>query len=440
MLHVKKQPADPRADFAHLKEVMREKLLFYGRDFADLIVTRAAGTNLYDQDGRAILDFSSGQMCATLGHNHPAIVAALERSAREVLHLDSTKLSPAVIELAEELCALLPESLQRVMFLSTGGEANEAALKLAKLRTGGWEVVALEGSWHGMTAGAYSATYATRRHGYGPPMPGGYLIPAPSAYRCPIQHCRDACDRTCLEVGFDLYDKWSSGAGAALIAEPIQSAGGIVVPPDGYFARMAELCRERGLLLILDEAQTSVRTGAYFAFEEDGVVPDILTLSKTLGAGVPLAAVVTSDDIHADARAKRFSFYTSHASDPMTCEVGLAVLRTVIAESLTQRARELAQHLVASLNALKDRHEAIGDVRGRGLLIGVELVEDRVGRKPAMDLIQRVTARCLRLGLNLNRVGGDLAVWRVAPPLTASIEELDRGVAILDQALEECAA
>jgi 2,2-dialkylglycine decarboxylase (pyruvate) len=406
------------------------KLLFYGRDFADVIITRASGTYIYDEDGRAILDFSSGQMCATLGHNHPAIVAALEKAAREVIHLDSTKLSPAVIALAEELTSLLPPTLQRAMFLNTGGEANEAALKLAKLHTGRWETVALEGSWHGMTAGAYSNTYATRRHGYGPPMPGSYLIPAPNAYRCPIRHCRDVCDKTCLEVGFDLYDKWSSGAGAALIAEPIQSAGGIIVPPEGYFLRMAELCRERGLMLVLDEAQTAVRTGSNFAFEDGGAAPDILVLSKTLGAGVPLAAVITSDEVAEDTRRKRFSFYTSHVSDPMTCEVGLAVMRTVIAESLTQRA----------LAALKDKYEVIGDVRGRGLLIGVEVVTDREKRTPAMDLIARVSKRALELGLNMNRVGGEVAVWRIAPPLTATTAELDRGVAILDQALHDCGA
>lgn len=424
-----------------LRRAAEEHLLFYGRPFSDLIVERASGAHIFDDTGRAILDFSSGQMCATLGHNHPEIVAAIERACRGAIHLDSTKLSPAVIELAEELTALLPDTLSKAIFLNTGAESNEAALRLAKIASGRFEVAALAGSWHGMTAGASAATYASGRRGYGPTVPGTFALPSPNPFRCPIRHCRETCDKTCLEVGFDMFDGWSVGAAAAVIAEPIQSAGGIVVPPDGWHARLRELATERGMLLIFDEAQTGLgRTGSTFAFEDVGVTPDILTLSKTLGAGVPLSAAVTGDEIAETARERGFGFYTSHVSDPLPAEVGLAVVRLLVSDKLAERARVLGARLRSGLDELKQRYEAVGDVRGRGLLLGLELVEDRHDRRPALDLIARATRRALELGLNVNRAGGPLAVWRIAPPLTIEPDDLDKGLEIMDRALRESGA
>ncbi len=416
-----------------------DHLMHYGRDFSRRFITRAAGAYLYDQDGRPILDFASGQMCATLGHNHPAIVAAMAKAGREVIHLDSTKLSPAVAELAATLCDLLPPSLQKAIFLNTGSESNEAALRIAKLVTGGFEVVGFTGSWHGTTSGAGASTYAHGRRGYGPALPGAIALPAPNAYRCAIAHCRDACDLTCLETGFGLFDSQSVGAGAAVIIEPIQSAGGIIVPPDGYLARLRDLCQERGMLLIFDEAQTGLgRVGANFAFHQSGVVPDILTLSKTLGGGLPLAATVTGPKIADEARARGFSHYTSHVSDPLTAEIGLAVLGVLITDRLAERAESLGGHLKDGLQALQQRYQSIGDIRGRGLLVGVELVTDRESRTPADELLAAVTARCLELGLNLNKAGLSGSVWRIAPPLTISRDELESGLAMLDQALRDC--
>jgi len=413
-------------------------LLFYGREFTREIIAAASGATMRTIDGRSILDLSSGQMCATLGHNHPAVTEAMRRAGETVLHLESTLLAPNVVHLAEELSRLLPPSLSHMQFLSTGAESNEAAIKIAKLVTGGFEIVALGGSWHGSTAGAAAATYAHGRKGYGPTVPGTISIPSPNCFRCPIRHCRRRCDMTCLEVGLAQVDETSVGSLAALIAEPIQSAGGVIVPPEGYFQRVREFCDSRGMLLIFDEAQTGLaRTGDMFAFEQTGVVPDILTLSKTLGAGLPLAAVVTSVDIAAVCRDRHFSHYTSHASDPLLAEVGLAVVRTLVAEELAARARTLGGYLKKGLRSLMRRHECIGDIRGRGLLLGVELVGDRTTRQPAHDVMQRVSLRCLRLGLNINRVGGPHAVWRIAPPLTIERPQIDHALQILDAALSE---
>ena len=429
-----------RQDVADLRAEAERHLIRYGGDFLPVLISRAEGAWMYDADGRAILDFTSGQMCGILGHSHPAVSEALAKAAREVTHLLSTMLSPTVIELARELAALLPESLSKVMLLSTGGESNEAALRLAKLKTGGFEVLAFSLSWHGMTAGASSSTYARGRKGYGPAMPGTLALPTPNAYRCPVRHCRDRCDMTCLDAGIALADQQSVGAYAALIAEPILSSGGIIELPPGYLERLKALCEERGMLLILDEAQTALgRVGSNFAFEQDGAAPHILTLSKTLGAGLPLAATITSAEIEEACYEKGFLHYTSHVSDPMPAQVGLAVLKVVAEERLAERAVEMGAYLKKGLLELMQRHEAVGDVRGRGLLLGVELVKDRETREGHPLLGGRVAARALELGLSLSPTGsGGGSIFRIAPPLTITREELDRGLSILDQALGDC--
>jgi 2,2-dialkylglycine decarboxylase (pyruvate) len=422
--------------------VSTHQLIRYGGEFADLLVESAAGSWLTTADGRRILDFTSGQMCATLGHGHPAIIEAMRDAGERVVHLFSGFLSRDVTELARELMAVLPEPLARAMFLSTGGEANEAALRLAKLHTGGHEVLAFAGSWHGMTAGAASSTYSAGRRGYGPGLPGTMALPTPNAYRCPIAHCRDRCDLTCLDAGMALADAQSVGAPAAVIAEPILSAGGIVPLPDGYLARLKRHCEDRGMLLILDEAQTALgRVGGMFAFEQHDVVPDVLTLSKTLGGGLPLSATVTTDAIEQDCADKGFLHFTSHVSDPLPAAVGRAVLQTVLDDDLPRRALELGGRLRAGLEELQRRHEPIGDVRGQGLMLGADLVSDRETRAPAERYGGAVTARCLELGLNVNIVHfpGLGSVLRIAPPLTIAPEEIDLGLEILDQALTDSA-
>ena len=212
----------------------RERFLIrYAGGFAPLTVARASGAWIETTDGRRVLDFTSGQICSTLGHNHPRIAAAVRRALDEVVHLNSWMLSEPVLALAERLAGLFPAPLDKVMLLNTGSEANEVALKLAKLHTGRFEVVGLTRSFHGLLGGTTSVTFSMARTGYGPLLPGAFAVPAPYAYRCPIRHCDGACDCTCLEAGFELVDQQSVGSLCALVAEPVLSAGGIVVPPAG---------------------------------------------------------------------------------------------------------------------------------------------------------------------------------------------------------------
>ena len=430
------ESSEARGDF-------REHLIRYGGDAYPEIVEKAQGSWVVDAKGRKILDFTSGQMCATVGHNHPNIVAAIKRSCDTALHLFSGMIPRSVVQLADALAKILPAPLRKSLFLNTGSESNEAAIKMAKLATGGFEVVALGGSWHGVTGNAGGVSFASDRKGYGPGMPGTFVIPEPNAYRCPVKHCRDKCDRTCMKVGFELYDMQSTGARAAVIAEPVISAGGVIVPPDGYFDALQAETRKRGMLLIFDEAQTAFgRLGHWFAASYLGVTPDLMTVSKTLGGGVPIAAVITNDEIEATCHRRGFAFYTSHVSDPLPSTVGLAVLETVAQENLLARSREMGDYLAARLEELKARHEEIGDVRGMGLLRGIELVRDRETREPWHELGALTTERCLALGLSMNirRRPERGSVWRIAPPLTVARADVDLAITIFDQALTEMKA
>jgi 2,2-dialkylglycine decarboxylase (pyruvate) len=412
-----------------------------GGEFAELVVERAEGAYIYGADGKAVLDFTSGQMSGVLGHSHPEIAAVVREAIGRLDHVHSSFISGPVLDLVDALNAILPASLSKVLPLSTGGESNEAALRMAKLYTGGFEVVGFDRSWHGVTGGAASATFNGARQGYGPAIPGALALPTPDAYRSPFATESSYDWQAELDFGFQMLDRQSVGRLAAVIAEPILSSAGVIELPPGYLEALAAKCKERGMLLILDEAQTGLgRTGDRFAFEHEGVVPDILTLSKTLGAGLPLSATITSSEIEARCVERGYVFYTTHAADPLPAAVGAKVAEIVVRDGLAERARELGAYLKSQLQALQQRHEAIGDVRGRGLLLGVELVVDRQRREPARDLGFAVSERALELGASLNIGRRAMAnIFRIAPPLTVTREQIDTAVAIFDQALTECA-
>lgn len=413
-------------------------LIRYGGDFSSYRPVHAEGSYLFDASGTPVLDFTSGQLSSILGHSHPEIVEAIVAGATTLDHLHSGMLSEPVLALAERLTALTPEPLDRAMFLSTGAESNEAALRLARLVTGRYEVVAFAQSWHGVTGGAAASTYAFGRQGYGPQGVGTIAIPAPDLLRGPFRTDAGYDWQAELDYAFALVDRQSTGSLAAFIAEPILSTGGMLDLPEGYLAALSAHCRARGMLLILDEAQTGMgRTGTMFAYERDGVVPDILTLSKTLGAGLPLAAVVTTAAIEQAAYERGYLFYTTHASDPLPAAVGLKVIEIIVRDELVERAAVAGRRLADGLRELMAANECVGDVRGRGLLLGMEIVTDRESMAPDNERGARITDRCLELGLSMNivRRAGMGGVFRIAPPLTISDAELDRGLAILTEAI-----
>ncbi|RBL82902.1 aspartate aminotransferase family protein [Streptomyces cavourensis] len=425
-----------------LRAAAREYLIRYGGDTFPNLFRSAKGTIVRDDTGREILDFTSGQMCATIGHNHPAIVEAVHRAGETAFHFFSGMIPEVVAQLAQTVARdWMPTGLTKSIFVNTGSESNEIALRMAKMHKSGFEIVAVGGSWHGVTSGAGSVSYASDRKGYGVPPAGVFVMPEPNAYRPYIAGLDgEQSALACLEIGLKMFDMASAGRPAAIIVEPVISAGGVLVPPKSYMQALRRAADERGMLLIFDEAQTAFgRIGSRTGADHFDVTPDIISVSKTLGGGLPLAATITTPAIEQDVHEKGFTFYTSHVSDPLPATVGLAVLDTLQREHLIERARKQGDYLRRGLLELQQRHEAIGDVRGLGLLLGVELVRDRATREPYHELGALTTQRCFELGLSMNirRRPERGAVWRIAPPLTVSNGEIDRAISILDQALTE---
>ncbi|WP_445659261.1 aspartate aminotransferase family protein [Achromobacter sp. CF-sbj1-Ac2-l] len=425
-----------------LRAAAREYLIRYGGDTFPNLFKSAKGTVVRDDTGREILDFTSGQMCATIGHNHPAIVDAVRRAGETAFHFFSGMIPEAVAQLAATMARdWMPARMTKSIFVNTGSESNEIALRMAKMHKSGFEILAVGGSWHGVTSGAGSVSYASDRKGYGVPPAGVFVMPEPNSYRPYIAGLdAEQSALACLEIGLKMFDMASAGRPAAIIVEPVISAGGVLVPPKSYMQALRRAADARGMLLIFDEAQTAFgRLGCRTGSEHFGVTPDIISVSKTLGGGLPLAATITTPAIEQDVHEKGFTFYTSHVSDPLPATVGLAVLETLQREQLLERARRQGDYLRRGLLELQQRHEAIGDVRGLGLLLGVELVQDRATREPYHALGALTTQRCFELGLSMNirRRPERGSVWRIAPPLTVSNDEIDRAVSILDQALTE---
>lgn len=409
--------------------------------FIPEIIDRAEGSYVYTEEGRKILDFTSGQMSSTIGHSHPDVVATIQEGAGRLDHLFSGMLSRPSINLCTRIAQTVTAPLSKVIPLTTGSEANEAAIRMAKLVTGKFEIVSFNRSWHGLTEASAGATYASARKSGLPGSPGQLAIPTPYEYRPDfVDENGDLDWQKQLDYGFAMVDAQSVGSLAACIVEPIVSGGGILVPPPGYLAALKKKCQERGMLLIFDEAQTSFgRTGHWYGFQHDGVTPDILTLSKTLGAGLPLAALVTTEEIEQKAHENGFVFYTSHVNDPLVAAVGCTVMNVIEQENLLIQVREKGEYLAAALKKLVDKHEVVGDARGRGLLQGIEIVKDKMSKERSEEIGDRITARCLELGLHMNIVclPGMGGVFRIAPPLTVSYEELDEGISILDQAITD---
>lgn len=396
------------------------------------VLESARGSLVRDVNGKEYLDYNSGQMCAALGHSHPKIVEAIKESADTLIHASSSYYNVKEVELAAKLGELVPRPLKKSMFLGSGSDSNEGAVTVAKKYTGGWEVASPHVSFHGMSEASRPMTYAGWHAGYGPPMPGHAPILAPYCYRCPVQHSFPSCELACLKASFELLDAQTTGARAAVITEPLFSAGGVIEPPPGWLSALRRVTHERGMLLIFDEAQTGLgKLGSLFACEQEGVIPDIMTLSKHFGGGIEISAVVTTPEIEATVAERGLVIGHSHTNDPIACNAGLASLRIIVEDNLPARAAEVGKYWHGHLERLAVRHEIIGDVRGRGLIQGIELVRDRPSRAPHFEAGPAIAGHCLRRGLIFSvRRGG--SVLRFVPPFYSSHAELDRAAEILD--------
>ena len=425
-----------------LREDTDKLLINYGTKFEPDIITGSRGLYVYTANGHRVLDWTSGQMSCLIGHGHPEIVETIKDHAANLDHLFSGMVSPPVLSLAKRLTSVLPAGLDRAMFLSTGGESNEAAIKMAKVYTGKFEIVGVGASWHGMTAQALGAQYHYGRKGQGPSMPGQHMLPCPNGYRSIFRHADGSYDwKTELDYGWSLIDRASCGSLAACIVEPIQSSAGMHVLPSGYLQALKKYCEQREMLLIVDEAQTGIgRAGDISAAcHYESVTPDIITFSKTLGNGLPLSAVVTSNEIERVCTERDFCFYTTHVNDPLPAAVGDKVLEIVLRDALDDNSKRMGENLHSGLQKLKSRYGCIGDVRGRGLMAGVEIVGNRETKESDLELARRLAKRMYELGLwaNLSSHSSFGGVFRIAPPIVINEEQVNEGLAIMEQAFAE---
>jgi 2,2-dialkylglycine decarboxylase (pyruvate) len=402
------------------------------------VFVRGEGSRVWDAEGKEYLDFNSGQLCAALGHSPPRVVEAISRAARTMIHSSSTYYNRYEIELAERLTSTLPPKLQKGFFALSGSDASEAAINIAKKVTGRYEVASPHTSFHGLSDTPRAVSFAGWHKGIPPPAVGSHAMFAPYCFRCPVGQTYPECEIVCLSASMELLDAQTVAPLAAVITEPLFSAGGVIDPPPGWLPRLRDACAERGALLILDESQTGLaKTGAMWAFEHEGVEPDILTVSKHFGGGVPISAVVTSADIEEQAINLGFQYAHSHTSDPLACAAALAVLETIEEDGLVDRAQKLGSYWHRHLEDLQLRHEVVGAVRGRGLLQGFELC-DPTGR-PAVAIGRRVFDFSLAAGLLFSlRRGG--SVLRFTPPFTTTEEQMDWAAEVLDKAMAVAAS
>jgi 4-aminobutyrate aminotransferase len=407
----------------------------YTRDYP-LVIARGEGAFVEDVDGNVFLDCTAGIAVTSTGHSHPDVVRAIVEQAGKFLHMSGTDFyyEPQV-RLGEELSAIAPmPGPHRSFFANSGTEANEAALKLAKYYTGRQNVIAFFGAFHGRTMGSLSLTASkpAQRRGFAPFIPGVYHAPYPNCYRCPVNAVPETCAAECLRFLEEqiLVHLVSPDEVAAIMVEPIQGEGGYVVPPDVFHERLRELTSRHGMLLIVDEVQSGMgRTGKMFAIEHTGVAPDVVTAAKGIASGLPLGV--------ATARSEVISWPPgTHAStfggNPVACAASLATIR-LLREGLMRNAHEVGTHMLEGARMLMGKHPIIGDVRGRGLMIGVELVRDRATKERAITERDRVVRECFVRGLLV--LGAGQNAIRLSPPLVLTKDQADTALRLLDEAL-----
>lgn len=407
--------------------------------FYPLVVESGRGCIVRDVDGNEYIDFNSGLVCLNVGTNHPKVVAAIKNQCDRFLHYSNTDFFYAeVVNLAEKLAEIAPGSFdKKVYFGNSGAESVEAAVKLAKWHTRKQRFIAFISAFHGRTIGAlsFTASKPTQRRYFFPLMPGVTHVPFPYCYRCPFKLTFPDCHYWCIDFidEFVLQKYVPPEEVAAILFEPIQGEGGYVVPPPGYFQRLKKLADKYGILLIDDEVQAGMgRTGKWFAIEHWNVEPDILCSAKALASGLPLGATI--------AKSKVMDWVGgSHAStfggNPLSCVAANAVIDVIREERLLENATVQGAYIMKRLEELKQQTEIVGDVRGKGLMIGMEIVENKETKKPAPKKAAEIMIRSWKRGVAVITCGS--STIRIAPPLNITKELVDSALEIVGDVVKE---
>jgi len=402
--------------------------------YAGLAMARGQGTTLIDEDGQEYIDFIAGITIGSVGHCHPHYVEALKRQVEKLTFGSFT--TETRTRFLEMLASLTPEGLTRIQMFSGGAEAVEAALRLAKAATGKREVIGFWGGFHGKTGGVLGLLGSDFKHHLGPFLPGQYLTPYADCYRCPLRLTYPDCGIACADYVRDVIRHQTGGEIAAIIVEPVQGTAGNVVPPEGFLRAIQQIAKEAGALLLCDEMITGIgRTGSMWGSDHDQVVPDIMTVGKGVGGGFPLSAVVSTEELTSKKPwSNPSASSSSYGGNPLAAAAGLASLEIILKENLVKNADRVGAVMLKRLEALKEKYRVVGEVRGRGLLLGIELVKDRRTKEPlGKDVTQALYQECLRRGLCAMTYS---ATVRINPPLIISEETALAGLAILDEALE----
>jgi 4-aminobutyrate aminotransferase-like enzyme len=401
--------------------------------YAGLAMARGRGSTLYDEDGNEYIDFIAGIGVGSVGHCHPHYVEALKQQVERLTFGSFTTETRA--RFLDRLATLTPAGLTRIQMFSGGAEAVEAALRLAKAATGKHEVIGFWGGFHGKTGGVLGLLGSDFKHHLGPFLPGQHLSPYADCYRCPLRLRYPECGIACADYLRDVIRYQTAGEIAAIIVEPIQGTAGNVVPPDGFLRAVEAIAREHDALLIADEMLTGFgRTGAMWGASHDGVIPSIMTVGKGMGGGFPLSGVVSTDDLTARKPwSNPSASSSSYGGNPLAAAAGLAALEIIVKEDLVGNSERVGRAMLAALDAMQDTHECIGVVRGKGLMLGLELVRDRKTKEPiAKEFTKTLYQECLRRGLVAMTYSPSV---RINPPLVITEDAALAGLAILDEAL-----
>jgi len=428
-----------KRSYAELVE-RRHKMLApsFAQDWPNLPVVRAEGIYLYGLDGKRYMDFMAAFGVVSVGHNHPRVIAAArEQMERQVHGAVGVTLHESVLRLAEMLPEILPGAMDMFFFGNSGSEAVEGSIKLARNVTGRPGIIAFTGGFHGRTYGAASLTASKSiyRLGLDPFLPSVYHVPYADPYHSAHPDDPAQCVSESLRSLQTVLDRLIAPSEvAAIVVEPIQGEGGYIVPPKEFLHRLREICTRHGILLVFDEVQSGFgRTGEWFAAQVFGVTPDIMALAKGIASGFPLGVVCAKNELMS--RWTPAVHGTTFGGNPISCAAAMATIETIRDEGLLRNAKENGAYLLHRLKELQAKHEAVGNVRGVGFMIGMELIVPGTDREPNADAAKKVLNEALSRGLLMYPCGMRGQVIRLAPPLTVTRDQIDHAVNILDQSL-----
>jgi len=401
--------------------------------YSGLAMAQGSGCTLIDEDGKRYIDFVAGIGVGSVGHCHPHYVEALKQQVERLTFSSfTTEVRAKFLHL---VASVTPKGLSRIQMFSGGAEAVEAAFRLAKSATRRFEFIGFWGGFHGKTGGVLGLLGDDFKKELGPFMPGLYSSPYGQCYRCPWKLTFPSCGLACAEHLRQVIRYQTQGAIAAIIVEPIQATAGNVVPPPGFLPAVRDIAHEHGAVLIADEMQTGFgRTGLMWGCDHDGVVPDLMTVGKGIAGGFPLSALISTDELTSRKPfANPSGSSSSYGGNPLAAAAGLATLEIILKDDLVKHAERVGSVMMARLRAMQERHRCIGDVRGRGLLLGLELVRDRESKEPLQkEVTQALFQECLRRGLVAMCYA---PIVRIIPPLVITEAQALEGLELLDEAL-----